>query len=124
MTQKILNIVFVSLYYKPIWPGFGTRYAELLTDEAAKNGHNVTMMTGRIPKNLNVDDVTTRPEEVSEVRYIDVEELKEKMIKLYKNPDLLEKVRLECLSNFNKYYTSNQLSRYFLFKIYKYKNTK
>lgn len=57
MTQKILNIVFVSLYYKPIWPGFGTRYAELLTDEAAKNGHNVTMMTGRIPKNLNVDDV-------------------------------------------------------------------
>ena len=57
MSQNILNIVFISLYYKPIWPGFGTRYAELLTDEAAKNGHNVTMLTGKIPKNLKVDDI-------------------------------------------------------------------
>ena len=57
LSQNILNIVFISLYYKPIWPGFGTRYAELLTDESAKCGHNVTMLTGKIPKNLNVDDV-------------------------------------------------------------------
>ena len=57
LSQDILNIVFISLYYKPIWPGFGTRYAELLTDEAAKNGHNVTMLTGKIPKNLKVDDI-------------------------------------------------------------------
>ena len=56
MDQKILNVVFISLYYKPIWPGFGTRYGELLTDETAKTGHNVTILTGRIPKNLNVDN--------------------------------------------------------------------
>ena len=60
LNQNLLNIVFISLYYKPIWPGFGTRYAELLTDEAAKNGHNVTMLTGKIPKNLKVDDIYRR----------------------------------------------------------------
>ena len=53
-----------------------------------------------------------------------LEELKEKMIKLYKDSDLLEKVRKESILNFNKFYTSVALSKYLLLKIHKYKKKK
>lgn len=45
----------MSLYYKPIWPGFGTRLTELIVDESAKLGHNVSIFTGRIPKNMRIE---------------------------------------------------------------------
>jgi len=50
-----MNIISISLYYKPIWPGFGTRFSELLVDESVNSGHNVTLYTGRIPKSIEVD---------------------------------------------------------------------
>ena len=50
-----MNIISISLFYKPIWPGFGTRFSELLVDETTKLGHNVTLYTGRIPQNITVD---------------------------------------------------------------------
>ncbi len=51
-----MNIIAVSLFYKPIWPGFGVRVPQLILDEAARNGHNVTLYTGRIPKDVKVDE--------------------------------------------------------------------
>lgn len=50
-----MKILSISLYYKPIWPGFGTRFSELLVDETAKLGHDVILLTGRIPKSIEVD---------------------------------------------------------------------
>lgn len=46
----------MSLYYKPIWPGFGVRNPQLVLDEAAKNGHDVILYTGRIPKEMQVEE--------------------------------------------------------------------
>jgi glycosyltransferase involved in cell wall biosynthesis len=51
----MMNIVSISLYYKPIWPGFGTRFSELLVDESVNSNHNVTLYTGRIPKSVQVE---------------------------------------------------------------------
>jgi len=51
-----MKIIAISLFYKPIWPGFGTRYPELLIDEAAKSGNFVTVYTSQIPKNMKVDE--------------------------------------------------------------------
>jgi len=51
-----MKIISISLYYKPIWPGFGTRFSELLVDETAKSGHDVTLFTGRIPNSIKVDN--------------------------------------------------------------------
>ena len=50
-----MYIVSISLYYKPIWPGFGTRFSELLVDESVNSNHNVTLYTGRIPKSVQVE---------------------------------------------------------------------
>jgi glycosyltransferase involved in cell wall biosynthesis len=50
-----MNIISISLYYKPIWPGFGTRFSELLVDQSVNSGHNVILYTGRIPKSIEVD---------------------------------------------------------------------
>jgi glycosyltransferase involved in cell wall biosynthesis len=50
-----MNIISISLYYKPIWPGFGTRFSELLVDETAKSGHEVILFTGRIPNSIEID---------------------------------------------------------------------
>jgi glycosyltransferase involved in cell wall biosynthesis len=51
-----MKIVSMSLYYKPIWPGFGVRVPQLILDEAAKNGHDVILYTGRIPKEMQVEE--------------------------------------------------------------------
>jgi glycosyltransferase involved in cell wall biosynthesis len=45
-----VNILAISLYYKPIWPGFGTRTPELFVDQLANIGNNITLFTGRVPK--------------------------------------------------------------------------
>ena len=50
-----MNILAISLFYKPIWPGFGVRVPQLILDEAARNGNSVTLFTGRIPEDVKVD---------------------------------------------------------------------
>ncbi len=50
-----MKIISISLYYKPIWPGFGTRFSELLVDESVNSEHDVILYTGRIPKSVEVD---------------------------------------------------------------------
>ena len=45
-----MKILAISLYYKPIWPGFGTRTPELFVDQLANLGNNVILYTGRVPK--------------------------------------------------------------------------
>jgi len=52
-----MKILAVSLFYKPIWPGFGVRVPQLILDEAARCGHKVVLCTGRIPKEKLVDDI-------------------------------------------------------------------
>ncbi len=52
-----MNIAIISLYYKPIWPGHGTRSVQLYADQAANVGNDVTVLTGRIPKEFKTDDV-------------------------------------------------------------------
>ena len=52
-----MNIAIISLYYKPIWPGYGTRSVQLYADQAANVGNDVTVLTGRIPKEFKTDDV-------------------------------------------------------------------
>ena len=51
-----MKITAISLFYKPIWPGFGTRFAQLVVDECAKIGHEVTMYTGRIPQEMQTNE--------------------------------------------------------------------
>jgi len=46
----------MSLFYKPIWPGYGQRTPQLIVDECAKIGHEVTMYTGRIPQEMQTDE--------------------------------------------------------------------
>ena len=53
--RKKMKIISISLYYKPIWPGFGTRFPELLVDESVNSEHDVILYTGRIPKSVQVD---------------------------------------------------------------------
>ena len=53
--ENELNILAISLFYKPIWPGFGVRVPQLILDEAARNGDNVTLFTGRIPKDIEIE---------------------------------------------------------------------
>lgn len=45
-----MKIIAISLFYKPIMPGFGTRYPELLIDESTKAGNNLVVFTSRVPK--------------------------------------------------------------------------
>ena len=47
-----MKIIAVSLFYKPIWPGFGTRFAQHVIDECTAIGNDVTLFTGRIPKEM------------------------------------------------------------------------
>ncbi len=47
-----MNILTISLYYKPIWPGFGPRFAEMIIGQSTNLGNDVTVFTGRIPKNM------------------------------------------------------------------------
>jgi len=51
-----MNIIAISLFYKPIWPGFGVRVPQLILDEAARKGHNVKLFTGRIPDDIVVEE--------------------------------------------------------------------
>jgi len=46
----------MSLFYKPIWPGYGQRSPQLIVDECAKIGHEVTMYTGRIPQEMQTNE--------------------------------------------------------------------
>jgi len=50
-----VNIAILSLYYKPIWPGYGTRSTQLYVDQATNVGNNVTILTGRIPQEFKVE---------------------------------------------------------------------
>ena len=50
-----MNIAIISLYYKPIWPGYGTRLTQLYVDQATNVGNNVTILTGRIPQEFKVE---------------------------------------------------------------------
>lgn len=50
-----MKIIAMSLYYKPIWPGFGVRNPQLVLDEAAKSGHDVILYTGRIPAEMQAE---------------------------------------------------------------------
>ena len=45
-----MKIIAISLFYKPIMPGFGTRYPELLIDESTKARNNLVVFTSRVPK--------------------------------------------------------------------------
>ena len=51
-----MKIIAMSLYYKPIWPGFGVRNPQLVLDEAAKSGHDVILYTGRIPAEMQAEE--------------------------------------------------------------------
>jgi glycosyltransferase involved in cell wall biosynthesis len=50
-----VNIAIISLYYKPIWPGYGTRSTQLYVDQATNVGNDITVFTGRIPKEFKVE---------------------------------------------------------------------
>ena len=50
-----MKILAISQFYKPIWPGFGTRSPQLVIDEAAKSGNEVIVLTGTIPTNIDTD---------------------------------------------------------------------
>ena len=50
-----MNIAIISLYYKPIWPGYGTRSTQLYVDQATNVGNNVTILTGRIPQEFKAE---------------------------------------------------------------------
>ncbi len=49
-----MNIIAISLFYKPIIPSFGTRFAQLVIDEMAQKGHHVNAITGKIPKKFQI----------------------------------------------------------------------
>ena len=50
-----MKILAISQFYKPIWPGFGTRSPQLVIDGAAKSGNEVIVLTGTIPTNIDTD---------------------------------------------------------------------
>jgi len=55
-----MKILAVSLFYKPIWPGFGVRVPQLILDEAARCGHEIVLFTGRIPQEFQDDEKYTK----------------------------------------------------------------
>lgn len=51
-----MRILGISIYYKPIRPGYGTRTPEVVLDSAAKLGHDVVVYTGAVPDDMVSDE--------------------------------------------------------------------
>lgn len=47
-----MKILAISVYYKPIRPGYGTRTPEIIIDSAARMGHDVILYTGVVPDDM------------------------------------------------------------------------
>lgn len=51
-----MRILGISVYYKPIRPGYGTRTPEIVLDSAARLGHEIVAYTGIVPDDMISDE--------------------------------------------------------------------
>lgn len=51
-----MRILAISVYYKPIRPGYGTRTPEIIIDSAARLGHNIVLYTGTVPDDMITEE--------------------------------------------------------------------
>lgn len=56
-----MRILAISVYYKPIRPGYGTRTPEVIIDSAAKLGHDVILYTGIVPEEMISEEEFRKP---------------------------------------------------------------
>jgi len=62
-----MKILAISTYYKPIRPGYGTRTPEIIIDSAARLGHDVTVYTGIVPKDMISDEKHSKRKHIEKI---------------------------------------------------------
>lgn len=56
-----MNSLIVSLFFRPIWPGHGTRIPQMFADSMPQDD-SVLVLTGKLPKKIRSDSIPTNSE--------------------------------------------------------------